>query len=98
MVVLVKLLFCRVRGFKMEQRTAIKFCVKLKKTASEAFEMLKCAYMKNVYQEQVCLNGIKGLKKGESCYKAMHGKAILQLPEQKNEWKSFKSVWPKIER
>jgi hypothetical protein len=28
----------------MEQRAAIKFCVKLKKTASETFEMLKSAY------------------------------------------------------
>jgi hypothetical protein len=33
--------FCHVKGFKMEQRAAIKFCVKLKKTA---FEMLKRAY------------------------------------------------------
>jgi hypothetical protein len=28
----------------MEQREAIKFCVKLKKTATETFEMLKSAY------------------------------------------------------
>jgi hypothetical protein len=28
----------------MEQRTAIKFCVKLKKTATETFAMLKNAY------------------------------------------------------
>jgi hypothetical protein len=28
----------------MEQRAAIKFCVKLKKTATETFEMLKSAY------------------------------------------------------
>jgi hypothetical protein len=28
----------------MEQRAAIKFCVKLKKTATEMFEMLKSAY------------------------------------------------------
>jgi hypothetical protein len=27
----------------MEQRAAIKFCVKLKKTATETFEMLKSA-------------------------------------------------------
>jgi hypothetical protein len=32
-----------VEGFKMEQRAAIKFCVKLKKTATETFEMLKSA-------------------------------------------------------
>jgi hypothetical protein len=29
-------------GFKTEQRAAIKFCTKLKKTATEVFEMLKC--------------------------------------------------------
>jgi hypothetical protein len=28
----------------MEQRAAIKFCVKLNKTATEMFEMLKSAY------------------------------------------------------
>jgi hypothetical protein len=28
----------------MEQRAATKFCVKLKKTATEMFEMLKSAY------------------------------------------------------
>jgi hypothetical protein len=33
-----------VEGFKMEQRAAIKFCVKLKETATEMFEMLKSAY------------------------------------------------------
>jgi hypothetical protein len=42
-VVLVKFSF-PVEGFKMEQRAAIKFCVKLKKTATETFEMLKNAY------------------------------------------------------
>jgi hypothetical protein len=28
----------------MEQRAAIKFCIKLKKTPTESFEMLKSAY------------------------------------------------------
>jgi hypothetical protein len=53
--------------------------------------------VKNVYRKQECLNGIKGSKKGESRYEMMNGKAVLQLPEQKNRRKSFKSVWPKIE-
>jgi hypothetical protein len=39
----VKLVSYRVEGFKMEQRTAIKFCLKLKETATEAFEMLSNA-------------------------------------------------------
>jgi hypothetical protein len=43
-IVLVKLVFCCVKGFKMEQRAVIKFCVKLKKTATETFEMLKSVY------------------------------------------------------
>jgi hypothetical protein len=34
----------------MEERTAIKFCVKLNKTATEMFEMLKSAY------GEVCLS------------------------------------------
>jgi hypothetical protein len=48
--------------------------------------------VKNVY-----LNGIKGSKEGESHYKTMNGKAVLQIPEQKDWYKSFQSVWPKIE-
>jgi hypothetical protein len=79
----------------MEQRAVIKFCVKLKKTATETFEKVRT--VKNVYREQVCLNGIKGSKKGESHYKTMNRKAVLQLPKQKNRQKSLKGVWPKIE-
>jgi hypothetical protein len=44
-VVLLKLIFGPVEGFKMEQRAAIKFCVKLKKTATETFQMLKSVYV-----------------------------------------------------
>jgi hypothetical protein len=51
----------------------------------------------NVYREQVCLNGMTGSEKGESRYKTMNGKTVLQLPEQRNKRKSFKSIWPKIE-
>jgi hypothetical protein len=46
----------------MEQRAAIEFCVKIKKTATETFGMLKSA-VKNVYREQGCLNVIKCSKK-----------------------------------
>jgi hypothetical protein len=53
--------------------------------------------VKNVYREQVCLNGIKVSKKSESHYKTTNGKVVLQLPEQKNQRNLFKSVWPKIE-
>jgi hypothetical protein len=48
----------------MEQRAAIKFCVKLKK--KQLLKCLKCwkvRTVKNVYQELVCLNNIKGSKK-----------------------------------
>jgi hypothetical protein len=40
----IKIVFRRVESFRMKQRTANKFCVKLKKTATETFEMLKSAY------------------------------------------------------
>jgi hypothetical protein len=35
--------FRRVEGFEIEERAAIKFCVKLNKTATETSEMLKNA-------------------------------------------------------
>jgi hypothetical protein len=66
------------------ERAAIKFCVKLRKMATETFEMLKSAYNEECLLEQVCLNGIKGSKKAESLYKTTNGEVILQLPEQKN--------------
>jgi hypothetical protein len=44
----------------MERRAVIKFCVKLKKTVTETFEILKSAYSEEVCREQECLNDIKG--------------------------------------
>jgi hypothetical protein len=43
-IVLVKLVFFVVSNVSKWNRAAIKFCVKLKKTAPETFEMLKSAY------------------------------------------------------
>jgi hypothetical protein len=77
----------------MEQTAGVKIYVKLKETTTETFEMLKNAYGEC---EQVSLNGVNGSKKGESCYKTINAKAVLELPEHKNRQKSFRSVWPKI--
>jgi hypothetical protein len=41
--------------------------------------------VKNVYLEQVCLNGVKRSKKGESPYKTKNGKAVLQIPGEHRE-------------
>jgi hypothetical protein len=41
----------------------------------------------------VCVNGIKCSGSLEDDER----KCVLQVPEQKNRQKSFKSVWPKIE-
>jgi hypothetical protein len=46
----------------MGQKAGIKFCVKLKKTATETSEMLESVYG----EEQVCLKGIIGSKKGKT--------------------------------
>jgi hypothetical protein len=43
-IVVVKLVSHRVEGFKMEQKTAIKLCAKLNKTATETFEALRNAH------------------------------------------------------
>jgi hypothetical protein len=43
-IVLAKLVFRRVEGFKTEKRAETKFCIKLKKKeAIETFELLKSA-------------------------------------------------------
>jgi hypothetical protein len=55
--------FCRVDVFKMEQRTVIKFCVKLKTTATKPLKCWKVSTVKNVYREQVCLTDTKGTQK-----------------------------------
>jgi hypothetical protein len=43
-IVFVKFVFRHVESFKMKQRAAFTFCVKLKKMATETFEMSKSAY------------------------------------------------------
>jgi hypothetical protein len=37
--------------------------------------------VKNIYREKVCFNAIKVSKKGESRYKTMIAKAVLEFPE-----------------
>jgi hypothetical protein len=44
----------------MEQRAAIKFYVKLKKTATEKSEMLKSGFGEEYLSRNSCLNGMKG--------------------------------------
>jgi hypothetical protein len=62
----------------MEQRA------KSKKTATETFKMLKTEYGEECIYRTSVFASIKGSKKGEGRYKTMSGKAVLQLPEQKN--------------
>jgi hypothetical protein len=47
-------------------KATIKFCLKLKKTATETFAMFKSVYgEERLCRRSVCVNGIKGSKKGE---------------------------------
>jgi hypothetical protein len=80
----------------MEQRAAIMFCVKLKKTTTETFEMFKSMYDEKCLSRTSVFEHIKGSKKDKNRYKTLNGKAALQLPEQKNQRTSFNSVWLKI--
>jgi hypothetical protein len=50
----VSFFFC-VEGFKTEERAAIKLCVKLKKTATETFEMLKSPYGEECLPRRMCV-------------------------------------------
>jgi hypothetical protein len=76
------------------QRGAIKFCVKLKETTTETFEMLKSAHGGECLSRA---NVFEWHEKGEGRFKTMERKPVLQLPEQKNRRKSLKNIWPKIE-
>jgi transposase len=58
----------------MEQSAAIKFCVKLKKTATETFEMLKSAYSEEYLSRTGVFEWHKRFKEG--------GESL-----QDNEWK-----------
>jgi hypothetical protein len=53
----------------MEQRTAFKFYVKLKKTATETFKILKNAYGAECLSRRSGFEWHKISKKGESRYK-----------------------------
>jgi hypothetical protein len=83
-VVLMKLVFCHVGVFKMDQRAAIKFCVKLKKTATETFEMLKSEYGEEFLSRTNVFEWHKRFKEGPESLQDDEWKAVLQLLEQKN--------------
>jgi transposase len=48
----------------MEQRTANKFCIKLKKTATETFEMLNSAYDEECLSRTSVFEWLKRSKEG----------------------------------
>jgi hypothetical protein len=73
--------FRRVEGFKMERRAGIKFCEKLKKTATETFEMLKSAYREECYI-QIFIKigyGIQKLIRRDTQTHIQHGDRISLL-------------------
>jgi hypothetical protein len=71
-IVLVKLVFSSCRRFQIEQRAAIKFCSKLKKTATETFEMLKSAYGEECLSRTGVFEWHKSAKKSEIRYKTLN--------------------------
>jgi hypothetical protein len=81
----------------MGQRAAIEFYLKLKKKATETFKMLKSSYGEECLSRTSVFECHKGFKEGPESLQDDEQKAVLQLPDQKNRRKSFKSVWPKIE-
>jgi hypothetical protein len=48
-----------------EQRTCIKFCFKLQKTATECYEMLKTAFGKKLWVVPKHFSGFPGLRQAE---------------------------------
>jgi hypothetical protein len=81
----------------MEKRAAIKLCVKLKKRAIEMFKMSKSVYGEEYLSRTDVFEWHRRSTKSKSRCKTMNENAVLQLPEQKNRRKSFKSVLPKIQ-
>jgi hypothetical protein len=66
----------------MEQREAIKFCVKLKKAATETFEILKSAY------DEECLSRTSVFE----CHKIFQeGPESLQVEERKGRPSTFRT-------
>jgi transposase len=76
----------------MEQRAANKFCVKLKKTATETFASgEECSSRTSASEWH------KRFKEGRESLQDDERKGRPLLPEQKKRRKSFTTVWPKIE-
>jgi hypothetical protein len=59
----------RIEGFRMEQRAAIKFYVKLEKTATETFEVLKSAYGEECFPRTSVLEWHKTFREGRESLK-----------------------------
>jgi hypothetical protein len=81
----------------MEQRAWIKFCVKLKNTATETFEMLKSAYGEECLSRTSVFEWHEWFKEGRESLQDDERKGRPSISEQKNRRKPFKSVWPEIE-
>jgi hypothetical protein len=94
-IVLVKLVFFVMSKVSKWNRAELKFCEKLKKTATETFEMLKNAYGEECLLRTSVSEWRRRFKEGrEMLQDERKGHPSTSRTEDRR--KSFKNVWPKI--
>jgi transposase len=78
----------------MEQRATIKFCVKLKKRATETFEMLRNAYGEESLSRTTVFEWHKMFKEGRESLQDGERKGRPSNSRTEELTEVIKSVWP----
>ena len=79
----------------LEQRSAIKFCVAIKKSRRETFKCLKAAFGNNTMKKTLCINSTVSLSKAILQLLMNQGQAAPH-PSQQRKSKQSKSCWTLI--
>ena len=75
----------------MEQRTSIKFCVKLERTFTECLKCCGKLMRIKCYHEQQFTSGSRGLRKAENRWMTMSAVDGQRRVVRMNRWKKFEN-------
>jgi hypothetical protein len=75
-----------------EQYAALKFCVRLQKSATEAYEMLQQAYGEDVLPQSTAFRWFKQFKEGRDSMRKQGGPGAPATAQ----WVRLQKSWPKI--